>query len=115
MTALKNTSLDLQNQLAQTTYDKSILELKLTQTTSTLTEAQKVMHQRVADLSAEKATKDKLQEENESLQRSVKGLKSKQEALAAAGGPSNFADMEVKRERDKLFVSVTVPIQSKLG
>jgi len=63
------------------------------------------MHQRVADLSAEKASKDKLQEENESLQRNVKSLKSRQEALAASGGSTSFADMEVKRERDKLFVS----------
>lgn len=62
------------------------------------------MHQRVADLSAEKASKDKLQEENESLQRNVRSMKSRQEALAASGGSTSFADMEVKRERDKLFV-----------
>ena len=66
------------------------------------------MHQRGADMLAERALKDKMQEENESLQRSVKGLKFRQESLAASGGSSNFTDMEVKRERDKLFVSAGV-------
>ncbi len=69
------------------------------------TQAQQVMHQRVADATSEKTTRERLQEEAESSARTIKKLKERQEALAAAGSNNVTAnEWQMKEERDKLLV-----------
>jgi hypothetical protein len=67
------------------------------------------MHQRVADHAAEKATREKLQEEVEEKQRKIEKLKERHEAMVGASSGKHgvsATEYALQQERDKLFVSI---------
>lgn len=104
LTALKNNALDLQNQLATVVAEKTQLELRLQQSQNALAEAQQIMHQRVAEASAEKEARTKLQDEADGQMKTIKKLKERQDAVAAAS-QTGMSDHEwaITQERDKLL------------
>ncbi|KIR53461.1 E3 ubiquitin-protein ligase BRE1 [Cryptococcus gattii Ru294] len=104
LTALKNNALDLQNQLATVVAEKTQLELRLQQSQNALAEAQQIMHQRVAEASAEKEARAKLQDEADGQMKTIKKLKERQDAVAAAS-QTGMSDHEwaITQERDKLL------------
>ena len=62
------------------------------------------MQQRIADHATEKATREKLQEEVESANRTIKKLKERQEAMTVAGSNNVSAnEFQITEERDKLW------------
>ena len=63
------------------------------------------MHQRVGEAASERSGRERLQEEVDSATRSIKKLKERQEAVAAAGSNNLSAtEWQMKEERDKLWV-----------
>lgn len=109
LTALKNNTLDLQNQLATVVAEKTQLELRLQQSQNALAEAQQIMHQRVAEANAEKEARAKLQDEADGQMKTIKKLKERQDAVAAAS-QTGMSDHEwaITQERDKLLVSSSI-------
>lgn len=109
LTALKNNALDLQNQLATVVAEKTQLELRLQQSQNALAEAQQIMHQRVAEASAEKEARAKLQDDADGQMKTIKKLKERQDAVAAAS-QTGMSDHEwaITQERDKLLVSPSI-------
>ncbi|WWC64537.1 uncharacterized protein I303_107147 [Kwoniella dejecticola CBS 10117] len=105
LTSLKNTALDFQTQLATTTSEKTQLELRLQQSQAALAEAQQIMHQRVAEATAEKEQRAKLQDEVETSAKTIKKLKERQEAISAAEKDKDMSasEWQLKQERDKLL------------
>jgi E3 ubiquitin-protein ligase BRE1 len=73
------------------------------------------MHQRVAEANAEKAARDRLQEEVEAGQRAVKKLKERQEIVSASGGSVSANEVQMKDERDKLLVSGAAQYPAEIG
>jgi E3 ubiquitin-protein ligase BRE1 len=73
------------------------------------------MHQRVAEANAEKAARDRLQEEVEAGQRAIKKLKERQEIVSASGGSVSANEVQMKDERDKLLVSAAVLHPVEIG
>ncbi|WVO14222.1 E3 ubiquitin-protein ligase BRE1 [Cryptococcus depauperatus] len=104
MTALKNSALNLQGQLAAVTSERAQLELRLQQSQTALADAQQVMQQRVAEATAEKENCARLQDEVEGQAKLIKRLKERQEAVATAS-QSGVSDKEwtITQERDKLL------------
>ncbi|RSH91929.1 hypothetical protein EHS25_009299 [Saitozyma podzolica] len=103
LTSVKNDALALQTQLAGVAAEKTQLEVRLQHSQSSLADAQQIMHQRVAEANAEKAARDRLQEEVEAGQRAVKKLKERQEIVSASGGSVSANEVQMKDERDKLL------------
>lgn len=105
MTIAKNSSLDLQSQLATATSEKRQIELRLQQSQAALAEAQQLAHTRVAEASTERAARGKIQDELEATQRQLTKLKEKQEALTATSAATNTsaADLTIREEREKLL------------
>ncbi|WVR07641.1 hypothetical protein IAU60_004683 [Kwoniella sp. DSM 27419] len=105
LTALKNSALDLQSQLAATAAEKNHLELRFQQSQSALAEAQQIMQQRVAEAAAEKEARAKLQDEVDTSAKQIKKLKERQEAMASASTASDMSatEWQMKEERDKLL------------
>ncbi|WWD19675.1 E3 ubiquitin-protein ligase BRE1 [Kwoniella shandongensis] len=104
LTSLKNSALELQTTLASTMAEKTQIELRLQHSQSTLAEAQQIMHQRVAEATAEKEARAKLQDEAEASTRTIKKLKERQEAMAAVSSTNMSAgEWQMKEERDKLL------------
>lgn len=105
LTIAKNTSLELQTQLAAVTSEKRQIELRLQQSQAALAEAQQVAHARVTEASADKAAKSKIQDELESTQSQLMKLKEKQDALTATSAATNTsaADLTIREEREKLL------------
>ncbi|WWC94925.1 hypothetical protein V866_001777 [Kwoniella sp. B9012] len=104
-TSLKNSAMDLQTQLASTTSEKTQLELRLQQSQAALAEAQQIMHQRVAEATAEKEARAKLQDEVDTSSKTIKKLKERQEAISAAERDKDMSagEWQMKEERDKLL------------
>lgn len=120
---MKASSLELQQQLALISSEKTQLDLKLQQAQSSLTEvrhqilvsqnyrssphqAQQVVKLRVSEHAAEKAAKEKYQEEAETAAQKIKQLKERQDVITAAGSHNvSENELQLKEERNKLFVS----------
>ncbi|WWC72057.1 uncharacterized protein I206_106017 [Kwoniella pini CBS 10737] len=105
LTSLKNTALEFQTQLASTTSEKTQLELRLQQSQAALADAQQIMYQRVAEATAEKELRAKLQDEVETSAKTIKKLKERQEAISAAEKDKDMSagEWQMKQERDKLL------------
>ncbi|WVQ84645.1 E3 ubiquitin-protein ligase BRE1 [Cryptococcus sp. DSM 104549] len=104
LTSLKNSALELQTQLATTVSEKTQIELRLQQSQAALSDAQQIAQARVAEALSEKEAKAKLQDEVEGAHRTVKKLKERQEAVAAASS-TGISDGEwaITQERNKLL------------
>ncbi|KAL1412374.1 E3 ubiquitin-protein ligase bre1 [Vanrija albida] len=105
LTTLKNSSLDLQTQVAAVSSERRQLELRLQQSQGQLSEAQQLLHQRVAEAAAASQARTKAEEELEAAQRQVKKSKEKLEALTAAGAAGNMSvgEAHIREEREKLL------------
>ncbi|WWC91748.1 uncharacterized protein L201_006695 [Kwoniella dendrophila CBS 6074] len=104
-TSLKNTALELQTQLASTTSEKTSLELRLQQSQTALADAQQIMQQRVAEATAEKEARAKLQDEVDTSAKTIKKLNERQEAITSAERDKDMSagEWQMKEERDKLL------------
>ncbi|ORY33397.1 BRE1 E3 ubiquitin ligase-domain-containing protein [Naematelia encephala] len=103
LTAIKNTALELQTQLATVTSEKVQLELRLQQSQAALIEAQTLLQTRVAEATSEKSARIKLQEELEASQKTAKRLKDRQDAATSL--QLSASEVQLKEDRDKLWVS----------
>lgn len=107
LTSLKNSSLELQTQLATAASDKKQLELRLQANQTTLAEAQQVAQTRVAEAMADKSARAKAVDELQQAKSAHLKLKERHEQLTstanAQGGTA--ADVAVREERAKLLVS----------
>ena len=103
LTALKNQALELQSQFVKASSEKNQLEIRLQQSSASLSDAQLVMRQRVADYTEEKSAREKLEEKLQESDKEIKQLKEQQVAYEEAGGGA--ADMILLKERDQLKVS----------
>ena len=76
----------------------------------TCKQTQNIMHQRVADFSAERAAKEKLQEEVDAQVATIKHLEEREEALiAASSGKVSKDDLDKVENYDRLEVSFHRP------
>lgn len=107
LTALKNSSLEMQTQLATTASEKKQLELRMQAKETSLAEAQQVAQQRVAESSADKGSRAKAQDELNTVKASYQKLKERHEALTSAANAQggSAADVAIREERTKLLVS----------
>ncbi|TXT05998.1 hypothetical protein VHUM_03759 [Vanrija humicola] len=105
LTTLKNSSLELQTQVATASSERRQLELRLQQSQGQLSEAQQLLHQRVAEAAAASQARTKAEEELEAAQRQVKKSKEKLEQLTAAGAAGNMSvgEAHIREEREKLL------------
>jgi hypothetical protein len=99
--------IEVQRQATTVSSEKAALEHQLQHSQKHLSEAQQIMHIRVAESTSDREAKRKLEEEAEVAARTVKKLREKQEALIAAPGKDMSAgEWQLREERDKLLVSL---------
>ncbi|ORX40542.1 BRE1 E3 ubiquitin ligase-domain-containing protein [Kockovaella imperatae] len=101
LTALKTEAMDLQRRLASVSSEKIQLETRLSESQSSLADAQAVMRQRVAAHAAEKSTREKLEEEVESNAIVIKRYQEREERAKTSGGA--VFDQDQKDETEKLW------------
>lgn len=107
VTQLKNAMIDLQRQVTIASSEKATLEHQLQHSQKHLSEAQQIMHIRVAESQSDREVKRKLEEEAEATAKTIKKLREKQEALISAPGKDMSAgEWQLREERDKLLVSL---------
>lgn len=116
LTALKNTSLDLQGQLATLASEKKQLELRLQANQTTLTEAQQLAQARVVEASSDRSVRAKAVDELQTVKSSFQKLKERQEALTSAANAQggSAADVAIREERAKLLVSMVQEVCARL-
>jgi len=107
VTQLKNALSDLKRQVVSISSEKSTLEHQLQHAQKHLSEAQQIMHIRVAESASDRDARRKVEEEAEVAAKTIRKLRDKQEALIAAPGVDDMSasEWQMREERDKLLVS----------
>jgi E3 ubiquitin-protein ligase BRE1 len=108
VTQLKNALSDLKRQVVSISSEKSTLEHQLQHAQKHLSEAQQIMHIRVAESASDRDARRKVEEEAEVAAKTIRKLRDKQEALIAAPGVDDMSasEWQMREERDKLLVSI---------